>query len=279
MAQPGPREISPVPSQNRTSDPTKGHTSLRRARLPIARRWVRAGLGALLAIAGQGCRSADAPVQELFALRNQGLLYLQRGQLAEAEEQFERLVELAPDEPLGHANLGLTHLRAGRFDEAEDRLRRARRLDPASVDIGLMLAKLYALTGRQEESRELLEEMREDAPGDARVPYALADLEGDAPQGAAALRQEQRLREVLAVAPANLSVRLRLAGALQLQSWRPSELAQFARPEVHVQHRAANAIESACISFDAGRTMPTVSPSSSRFGLMTRRGDAGRVTA
>jgi hypothetical protein len=181
---------------------------------PIGRRWVRAGLGALLAIASQGCRSADAPVQELFALRNQGLLYLQRGQLPEAEEQFERLVELAPDEPLGHANLGLTHLRAGRFEEAEDRLRRARRLDPASVDIGLMLAKLYALTERQEESRELLEEMLGESQGDARVLYALAELEGEAPQGAAAQRQEQRLREVLAVAPANLAVRLRLADAL-----------------------------------------------------------------
>ena len=76
----------------------------------VRKHWLGGVLLGLLVAGAQGCGSEDVPVQELFAVRNQGLLFLQRGQLPEAEEQFSRLVDLAPDEPLGHANLGLTYL-------------------------------------------------------------------------------------------------------------------------------------------------------------------------
>jgi len=163
--------------------------------------------GVMLAATMVGCRKEQAPPEELFAARSLGLDFLQRGQLPEAEEQFKKIVSLAPQEPLGHANLGLTYLHAGRLAEAETELRRARKLDSASTDIALMLAKLYVLTNRRDAARALLEPLR-DGPEAARVLYALAELEGEGEH------HVERLREVLQAAPANLAVRLQLIDLL-----------------------------------------------------------------
>src|SRR6266513_1746036 len=93
----------------------------------------------IVAIAVAACRSKPSPVEELFSTRMLGLSYLQRNRLPEAEAQFKKLIELAPNDPLGYTNLGLTYLQAGRFTDGEKQLRRARELDPQSTDIGLML--------------------------------------------------------------------------------------------------------------------------------------------
>ena len=172
-------------------------------------------VGAVLAVAVYGCRPEPAAsVEELFTTRSLGLNYLNRGQLPEAEIQFRKLIELAPKEPLGYANLGLTYLRAGRYSEAEAQLRRARKLDPADLEIGLMLTKLYSLTGRRAEAHAILDKLRHDEARNARVLYALAELEAQDPDSAAARRYEERLREAVAVAPANLAVRLKLLDVL-----------------------------------------------------------------
>jgi Flp pilus assembly protein TadD len=143
-----------------------------------------------------------------------GLSYLQRNQLPEAEAEFKKLINLAPEDPAGYADLGLTYLQAARYAEAEKQLRRARELDPASSEIGLALARLYSLTGRSSDARALLEQMRQDTTRNAHVLYALAELEGQQTDSASGRRYEDRLRDVLAVAPANLAVRLKLVDAL-----------------------------------------------------------------
>ncbi|MEX2154016.1 MAG: FG-GAP-like repeat-containing protein [Gemmatimonadaceae bacterium] len=176
--------------------------------IPTAR--LALSLSAVLALAASGCRSKPVDTQELLTAHYLGLSDLQKGQLSQAEVQFKKVVALAPNDPLGHANLGLTYLRGGRYAEAEDALRRARRLSPASPEVGLIAAKLYALTGRQAEARKTLEELR----ADAKVLYALAELDAESSDSAAARRHEQRLREVLAAAPANLAVRLELLDLL-----------------------------------------------------------------
>lgn len=175
-------------------------------------------LGTVLAAAVAGCPKEPAPPEELFAARSLGLDFLQRGQLPEAEAQFQKIVSLAPQEPLGHANLGLTYLRGGRLAEAEAELRRARRLDTASANIALMLAKLYVLTDRTDEARALLEPLRGGADA-ARVRYALAELD--------TARHAERLRDVLQAAPANLAVRLRLIDLLARQGEADSAVHQL----------------------------------------------------
>ena len=149
-------------------------------------------------------------MEELYTARMLGTGYLQRNQLPEAETEFKKLTKLAPDDPLGYADLGLTYLQAGRYAEADKQLLRARELDPASSEVGLALARLYSLTGRPSEARATLERLRRDTAGNAHVLYALAELEARQPDTASLRRYQDRLRDVLSVAPANLAVRLKL---------------------------------------------------------------------
>jgi Tfp pilus assembly protein PilF len=181
--------------------------------LMVPRAWM-VFLGAGLIAAATTCRPKPASVEELYTTRVLGLSYLQRNQLPEAESEFKKLTKLAPDDPLGYADLGLTYLQAGRYAEAEKQLRRAQELDPASTEVGLALAKVYSLTGRPSDARAMLERLRRDTTGNAHVLYALAELEAQQTDSASARRYEDRLRDVLAVAPANLAVRLKLVGAL-----------------------------------------------------------------
>ncbi|HEY1952706.1 MAG TPA: FG-GAP-like repeat-containing protein, partial [Gemmatimonadaceae bacterium] len=143
-----------------------------------------------------------------------GLSFLQRNQLPQAESTFRKLTDLAPNDPLGYANLGLTYLQAGRYKDAESALDRARELDPTSSEIGLALARLYSLTGRSPEARSILEKLRQDSTGNAHALYALAHLDSQSRDSAGTTRYENRLRDVLAVAPANLVARLELIDAL-----------------------------------------------------------------
>jgi Tfp pilus assembly protein PilF len=156
------------------------------------------------------CRQKPAPVEELYSTRMLGTTYLQRNQLPQAETTFKKLIQLAPSDPLGYADLGLTYLQSGRYAEAEKQLRKARDLDPASTEIGLMLAKLAAVQGRPADALAILEKLQRDSATNARVLYALAELEAQGSDSAALARRAQRLKQVLAVAPANLAARLDL---------------------------------------------------------------------
>ncbi len=203
----------------------------------IARLTISMGAAALL-IAAHGCRKEPVDRQELLTAHSLGLNDLQIGQLSEAEQQFKKVVQLAPDDPLGYANLGLTYLRGARYREAETQLNRARRMNSTSPEIALIAAKLYALTGRMDDAREILEKLRPDA----RVVYALGELEAAAADSGARERYERRLREVLTLAPGNLAVRLKLVDALMRRgaadsAMRHLEDVRRLRPEPPVEAR------------------------------------------
>src|SRR6266566_1914517 len=199
-----------------------------RMNLPVRRAWIVLVSGALIA-AATTCRNKPASVEELYTTRVLGLSYLQRNQLPEAESAFTKLTKLAPDDPLGYADLGLTYLQAGRYADAEKQLKRARELDPANTETGLALAKLYSLTGRTSDARAMLEQLRRDSTRNARVLYALAELEEGGLQrdSASARRYEDRLRDLLAVAPANLAVRLKLVDVLARRGEADSAVSQL----------------------------------------------------
>ncbi|HLQ59473.1 MAG TPA: FG-GAP-like repeat-containing protein [Gemmatimonadales bacterium] len=168
-------------------------------------------LAAVLLVGATACREKPIDQGALITAREVGLEHLQRGRLAEAEQEFRQVIALAPRDPLGYANLGLTYLRAGRYADAEVQLKRARRLDPKNPDIALITAKLYSLMGRPTEAHQVLAEISPPpAPQDARVLYALAELERQSSDSAYA----ERLRQVLERSPANLAVRLTLADVL-----------------------------------------------------------------
>ncbi len=164
-------------------------------------------------VVAAACKTERASVEDLYATRMLGLGYLQRNQVAQAESAFTKLTKLAPDDPFGYANLGLTYLQSGRFADAEKQLKRAHEIDPANTDVSLMLAKVYALTERADDARATLETLRSDTTNNARVLYALAQLEAKQP-GA----YEDRLRDVLRIAPANIAARLDLIEAFAKRS-------------------------------------------------------------
>ncbi len=167
-------------------------------------------LSTAVLLAGAACREKPIDQGALVTARTVGLEHLQRGRLADAEREFRTVIALAPREPLGYANLGLTYLRSGSYADAESQLQRARRLDPANPEIALIAAKLYSLTGRSAEARRMLATI----PPDARVLYALAELERQSGDSGTERRYAERLRQVLERAPANFAVRLKLAAAL-----------------------------------------------------------------
>jgi Tfp pilus assembly protein PilF len=172
-------------------------------------------IGAAVATTIGGCRKEEVQTGALFEAESLGLSYLETGQLPEAEAQFKKVISLAPKEPLGYANLGLTYLRGSRYADAESQLRRARDIDPANADIGLIAAKLYSVTGRASQARTTLEQLRRDAPRNAHVLYALAELDAQRRAGdtVADSRYENELREIVAIEPKNVAVRVKLIDA------------------------------------------------------------------
>ncbi|HET9387032.1 MAG TPA: FG-GAP-like repeat-containing protein, partial [Gemmatimonadales bacterium] len=155
------------------------------------------------------CREKPVDPGALLTARTVGLAELERGRLAEAEQEFKKVIELAPKDANGYANLGLTYLRANRLEDAETQLQRARRLDapPRSPVIALVLARLYALTDRPDEARRVLSGLEPDA----RVLYTLAQIER---QTGGDTAYASGLRRLLEKAPSNLAVRIELADVL-----------------------------------------------------------------
>ena len=228
-------------------------------------------LGVALTAASTACRRERAPVEELYTTRMLGLSYLERNQLPEAESEFRKLTRLAPDDPLGYLDLGLTYMQAGRYAEAETQLRRAGELDPASTEVGLALARLYSLTGRPSDARATLERLRRDTTGDARVPYALAELEAQQPDSASVRRYEDRLRDVLAVAPANLAARLKLVDALARRGEADSavrHLEEVRRIPPEPPREARTSLDSSIQLLRAGKPVESRTTLDRFFGLM-----------
>src|SRR6266542_4491580 len=114
----------------------------------------------LLAAACRGAAPGSGTTAEgdaAVTARTWGLAYLQGNQLPQAEAEFRKVIEHAPDQAVGYADLGLVYLRSGRYREAETQLRRAAALDSTDSDIGLMLASVYELTGREADARREIE--------------------------------------------------------------------------------------------------------------------------
>ena len=154
---------------------------------------------------GQDRRAADAGT--ILTARTLGLAYVEENRLAEAEEQFVKLIRLAPEEPSGHANLGLVYLRLGRNQDAARAIERAVALAPEDPGIRLLQATVLRLTGRPAEARRVLESVLKTAPTHLKTLYALA--EADSGKG-----RREYLARLVEAAPANVPARLAFAATL-----------------------------------------------------------------
>ena len=94
-----------------------------------------------------GCKESEADKRnktiEIMTTQTLGLAYLEEFKLEEAEREFLKMIELAPDDKLGYANLGLVYLRMGKYKDAETQLFKAAEVDPNDADIKLLLSTVY----------------------------------------------------------------------------------------------------------------------------------------
>lgn len=119
--------------------------------------------------AADGARATD-----ILRARTLGLSYLQQDRLDEAEAEFVRLSQLAPDEAAGPANLALVALRLGDLEEAERLAREAVSRAPDDAAIRLVLAASLEAGGRLDEAGEEHVRILEGDPGNLRALWALA---------------------------------------------------------------------------------------------------------
>jgi len=134
----------------------------------------------LLSSALFNCKNAEKDKKqksiELMTAQTLGLAYLEEFKLDEAENEFLKVIKLAPNEKLGYANLGLAYLRKGKYQEAEIQLFKAIEIDPKDADIRLLLATVYQMDDKREKAIEVLMEALKFAPDHVKILYDLSEL-------------------------------------------------------------------------------------------------------
>ncbi len=101
---------------------------------------------------------------------NLGIYFKQNNELAKATAQFERMIQLAPDEAIGHYQLGALYRAADRAKDAEAQFQRAAELNPLLAAPHFQLFNLYRTSGRaQDAARELaiFQKLKQQAEGAA----------------------------------------------------------------------------------------------------------------
>ena len=175
-----------------------------------------AALAAGLAVAVTATAAAQ-PTEEQVRLHGIGYAQLENEREVEAESTYRELIDLVPDEPLGHANLAVALLRQDRKDEALAAIDRALELGGDRGDLLLIRAAiLSAGAGSNEEALAYYRRSARAEPDDPEKQYALfqhAEIMDGAEAEADRRTAVERLRNLR---PDNLVVLL-LSGAAALE--------------------------------------------------------------
>jgi len=194
-----------------------------------------------------GCGGSDVdPAQratEIVSTRTVGLAYLEENRLPEAEAEFEKLIELAPDEAAGYANLGLVYLRTNRYPEAEEQLDEALSLQPDDPGIHLLLSELYKVTSRPDDAIRILEAALEYSRGDTKVLYSLSQIYGQRGDEAGSVRSQEYLQSLVSADSANLAARLQLTEIMVRNGQADSAVAQLTEIRRQVPDLPREAVE------------------------------------
>ncbi len=150
---------------------------------------------------------ADA---EIYSARTLGLAFLEENKLEEAEEEFLKVINFAPNDVLGYANLGLVYLRMNELEKAEDYLKMAINIDPNDPDIRLNLAKVYELDSKEEASIEELKKSEEVAPEHVQTLFGLAESYKKSSDLNSTRKWQNYLSKLVNIVPMNIIPRLYL---------------------------------------------------------------------
>ena len=107
--------------------------------------------------------------------------------LQKAIAQFERLVELEPDNPENHVGLGTLYRAAQELDKAEESIGRALDLDPAQTDAKAALAHVLMQADKMRDAISVLEELVESGGDDYQALLADAYAQDGRYRDAAAM--------------------------------------------------------------------------------------------
>ena len=164
------------------------------------------------------CKETEAEKRqkaiEMMTTQTMGLAYLEEFKLEEAENEFLKLISLAPDEKLGYANLGLVYLRMAKYNEAEIQIQKAIKIDPEDADIRLLLATVYQLNGEREKAITELEDALNFAPDHSKVLYDLAEIYSVSSDEASQKQRKVYLQQLVDYAPENIVPQLQLTEML-----------------------------------------------------------------
>jgi len=148
------------------------------------------------------------------AMNELGVALLQKGRVDDAVGQFERALAIAPDRAETHLNLGVALLGKGRADEAAVHFRRVLILEPGNAKAHKNLAAAFQQKGRWDEAAAQFQRAAEIEPGNAETLGSLGTAlmgSGRRDDAVAAFRGALGLGE--ANAPAHVSLANALAEA------------------------------------------------------------------
>jgi len=149
-------------------------------------------------------------LSEADATRQAGLKYLHENQLAEAEIEFTKLIELAPNEIIGYTNLGIVYFRQGKLSKAEEYLKKALALDGKNVMVRLNLFDVYEQMDRQEDAVAQLKKVLDDDPENLFALYKMSEKSEFDIEGGSVALVTQYLAQVIEAAPTNIVPRVYL---------------------------------------------------------------------
>ncbi len=165
------------------------------------------------------------------AWNNLGLLATQQGRTAEAIPYFQEALKLSPDHLIALENLGNAYRQQKRWDDARQTLERAVQVGPTDPEANYSLGMVYAQLDRSDRAYEYLQKALQFRPG---YPEALSNL------GVLYLRTQRRdlavasFEECIRVAPAFDQSYLNLARVYAIEG--DTEKARAVLQELLKQH-------------------------------------------
>lgn len=131
--------------------------------------------------------------------RNLGTAFYRTGMLSEAEREFRRVTELAPDDPVAPVKLGLIALRRARWQEALDRLEAAMKIAGRTPALLHNIALALEALGRLDEADAAVADAVEGDRDDPRLWTGWGLLALRRNEAELAMERFTRAREVHAV--------------------------------------------------------------------------------
>lgn len=146
----------------------------------------------------------------IMSAQTLGLAYLEEFKLEDAEKQFLKYIELAPDEKVGYANLGLTYLRMGNYKNAEIQLFKALKIDSTDADVRLTLATVYQMDDKPVKAISELKKALSFDPNHIIVLYELTEMYSVGSDKESELQRKNYLLKLIEKVPENLVPHLNL---------------------------------------------------------------------